>query len=167
MVLAHERVLEAIMDQGPVLPVRFGTQIASDEDLVDALSERQESLLRTLERVRGRVELGVRVLSEREDLPRHRATSGRDYLLSRVAAHRRAEEAARELHDPLSELAVVARTSERPSPPAVMVGSYLVEEPEVEDFRRCAEELGRRHADLRVVVTGPWPPYSFAGEELE
>jgi gas vesicle protein GvpL/GvpF len=160
-------VLEAIMEHGPVLPVRFGTDIASDEDLAGALSERQESLLRALEQVRGRVELGVRALSEREDLPRDRATSGRDYLLSRVATHRRAEEAARELHHPLAELAVAARTSERPSPPAVMVGSYLVEEPEVEDFRRRAEELGRRHADLHVVVTGPWPPYTFAGEELE
>jgi hypothetical protein len=160
-------VLEAIMERGPVLPMRFGAQIEGEEELTNALEERQEALRDALERVRGRLELGVRVLSEHDASSRAGATTGRDYLLGRVEAHRRGEQAARELHNPLAELAVAARTSEQPSPPAIMVGSYLVEETDVEAFRRRAEALARGRDDVRVVVTGPWPPYSFSGEELE
>jgi hypothetical protein len=166
-VLAHERVLEAIMVRGPVLPVRFGTRLRSEEELATALRERQGSLLEALERVRGRVELGVRVLSGREERRATSALSGRDYLLGRVSEHRSHEQAARKLHGPLAELAVASRKSEQPSPPAILVGSYLVDEAEVERFRERGDALGRRQGDLRVVVTGPWPPYSFAAEELE
>jgi len=163
-VLVHERVLEAIMERGPVLPLRFGTQLGSEQELAITLSQRREEWSAALERVRGRVELGIRVLAERPERPRG-GGSGREYLLNRVAEHRRAEMAARELHVPLDELAVVSQLSEHPSPPAVVVGSYLVAEGSVDGFRSRAEALAKRHDDLRVVVTGPWPPYSFAGEE--
>jgi hypothetical protein len=164
-VLAHERVLKAIMERGAVLPLRFGTHLDSEEELASALRDRQEPLLRALERVRGRVELGVRVLAERERRPPAAERSGRDYMLERVAEHRRSEQAARELHDPLAKLAVASRKSEPPSPPTVLVGSYLVEAAEVERFRRCADVLNDGQDELRVVVTGPWAPYSFVDEE--
>ena len=32
------------------------------------------------------------------------------------------------------------------------------------DFRRRAEQLARRQTELEIMVTGPWPPYSFATE---
>jgi Gas vesicle synthesis protein GvpL/GvpF len=152
------------MERGAILPLRFGTRLESEEELATALSERREPLLRALARVRGRVELGVRALVEREERPLGER-SGRDYLLGRVAEHRRSEQVARELHEPLAELAVASRRSERPPPPAIMVGSYLVEEAKVEHFRERADALGRRQQGVRVVVTGPWAPYSFAEEE--
>jgi hypothetical protein len=166
-VLAHERVLKAIMERGTVLPLRFGTPLESEEELTAALRDRQEPLSRALERVRGRVELGVRVLAEREERSGGGERSGRDYLLGKVAEHRRSEQAASELHEPLAELAVESRRSEQPSPPAILVGSYLVEESGIEPFRQRADALSQRHGDLGLVVTGPWAPYSFVAEEDE
>jgi Gas vesicle synthesis protein GvpL/GvpF len=166
-VLAHERVLEAIMERGPVLPLRFGTQLESEDELAAVLAERRDELARGLERVRGRVELGLRVLPERRD----RAVggggerSGRDYLLARVDEHRRAERAAAELHPPLAALSSASRLQEQPAPPAILVGSYLLAEDQIEAFRARADELAARHPELQLVVTGPWPPYSFATEE--
>jgi hypothetical protein len=164
-VLAHERVLEAVMERGPVLPLRFGTRLGSEEDLEAALRERREELLPALDRVRGRVELGLRVLGAGPEPSSRAKQSGRDYLLGRLDAQRRAEAAARELHAPLAELAVASRLRERTPPPTVLVGSYLVAQDAVDGFRSQAEALATGHPDLRAVVTGPWPPYSFTGEE--
>jgi hypothetical protein len=45
-----------------------------------------------------------------------------------------------------------------------MVAAYLVDAAAVGEFRRRADELSERHSHARVLVTGPWPPYSFAAE---
>jgi hypothetical protein len=164
-VLVHERVLEAVMERGPVLPLRFGTRLGSEQDLEAALRERCEELLPALDRVRGRVELGLRVLGAGPEPSSRAKQSGRDYLLDRLEAQRRAEAVARELHAPLAGLAVASRLRERMQPPTVLVGSYLVAQDAVDGFRSHAEALANRHPDLRVVVTGPWPPYSFTGAE--
>lgn len=174
-VLAHERIVEAIMEHGPVLPMRFGTQLDAEERLADVLVARHDELLRALERVRDRVELGVRVIAERT-VPattasgaatdaRGRRSSGRAYLLARVSDQRRRDLLARELHAPLAELAAGTVLREGPAPPAIVAGAYLVDAGRVEEFRARANALGERQRDVRVVVTGPWPPYSFTGED--
>ena len=167
LVLAHERVVEAIMARGPVLPLRFGTHLEAEEGLAAVLAERDDELLRALRRVRGHVELGLRVIprpGSRLD-PDTGERSGRAYLLARAAEHRRADQAARELHAPLAELAAASLLRERPAPPATLVAAYLVEAGLVDEFRARAGELAARQDDLHVVVTGPWPPYNFATEE--
>jgi hypothetical protein len=166
LVLAHERIVEAIMARGAVLPMRFGTQLEREEDLADVLVARRDELLRSLERVRGRRELGVRMISEGPD----RGTgavepTGRAYLMSRVRAHRRYEQAIREVHGPLAALAVASQPREPPTPPAILVATYLVDSTRVAEFRLRADELARRQAAMQVLVTGPWPPYSFVSEE--
>jgi Gas vesicle synthesis protein GvpL/GvpF len=166
LVLAHERVVEAIMARGPVLPLRFGTQLEREERLAAALAERRDELLRALERVRGHVELGLRAIPRHDSKPGVDAgePTGRAYLLARAAEHRRAKEAARDLHGPLAELAAAALVRERPPPPAILVATYLVDADRVAEFGARADELAARHEDLHVVVTGPWPPYNFATE---
>jgi hypothetical protein len=166
LVLAHERVVEALMARGAVLPLRFGTQLEHEDALASVLSERRDELLRSLERVRGKAELGLRMIPEH---PTHggRAsdTTGRGYLLERVHAHRRCEQAIREVHDPLAELSV-ANSIRRPfRPPAILVAAYLVDAERVATFRKRADQLAQRQAAMQVLVTGPWPPYTFATEE--
>jgi hypothetical protein len=167
LVLAHERVVEAIMARGPMLPLRFGAQLEGEAQLTAVLRERREGLLRALDRVRGHVELGLRVIPERGSNPHpdKAGQSGREYLLALAAERRRADEAARELHAPLAELAAESLVRERPAPPAILVAAYLVDADRIAGFRARAHELGARRKDLQVVVTGPWPPYNFASEE--
>jgi hypothetical protein len=163
--VAHERVVEAVMARGPVLPMRFGTQLQSEEGLAAVLAERRDELLRALDCVRGRVELGLRVFPERRERPGDGKQSGRAYLLARLDEHRRAEQAVGDLHAPLADLAADSRLRDRPAPPAILVASYLVDEEGITGFRARVDELAAGHGDLQLVVTGPWPPYSFATRE--
>ncbi len=166
-VLAHERVVEAIMERGAVLPLRFGTRLEHEERLRATLAERRGELLGALGRVRGRAELGLRVVARRAPAPEpaHREQSGRDYLLARASLHRRADQAARELHRPLAELAAESVLRERVAAPAILVAAYLVDAAQIDNFRARANDLAARHDDLDVFVTGPWPPYNFVTEE--
>ena len=42
-------------------------------------------------------------------------------------------------------------------------GAYLVAAAKVERLRELVQQLGERHHDLdvRIELTGPWPPYNF------
>lgn len=166
LVLAHERVVESLMDRRPLLPLRFGTMLAGEDELAAAVTARHDELGQALDHVRGRVEMGLRVVSPADPEPRPRAGSsgghsGRSYLMARAAEHRRIGRLVREVHRPLAELAAAGSVRERPQPPAVLVAAYLVDRDRVADFRTRAATLAAGHDDLQFHVTGPWPPYNF------
>jgi Gas vesicle synthesis protein GvpL/GvpF len=168
LVCAHERVVEAIMARGAVLPLRFGTQLEREEQLADVLAARRDELLESIERVRGKVELGIRMIPEgRKATSPAAETGGRRYLLARVELNRRHQQAVREVHAVLAELSEASSMRQPPRPPAILVASYLVESERVAEFRRRAERLSERQQGVRVLVTGPWPPYSFAPGEQQ
>jgi hypothetical protein len=151
----HEEVVESLMEERDLLPMRFGTLVEDDEAAVRALDERREELKASLERVRGAVELAVRAeaAGDREDTPA--GPSGTDYM--RAKAHR--TEAARLLHEPLDFL---ARESIMQPGQELLRAAYLVDRDAVEGFVGLVRRLQATHEDLRILCTGPWPPYSFA-----
>ena len=127
--------------------------------IAEALEDLPE-LGEALERVRGCVELGVRVLAE--ERPAAPADSGRAYMEARLAESESAKRLARELHEPLAALARASDHAVRRTPRLLLSAAYLVEPARVEAFRRRVAELEGAHPELGFACTGPWPPYSFA-----
>jgi hypothetical protein len=169
----HERVIEALMERHPVLPVRFGTTFSDPEALSVALADRRSALGASLEKVAGKVELGVRAIREGspEDDPgtiETTPTTGRDYILNRVREHRLREAGAAEarrtlqpLHHELERLSSDVRARWSVSPDTLLAAAYLVDEDRVEDFRMAVDRAGKERRDVRIFCTGPWPPYNF------
>jgi hypothetical protein len=163
--LSHEAVVEQLMARGAVLPLRFGTILDGEPSLRETLAERHQELSLGLENVSGRVELGLRVLGEP---PRERPQgpgSGHAYLMARHEAHRRAQRAARDVHEPLAALAHAARLRTTVPPPAILAASYLVDRDQIDAFKARAGALAAARGDVSTVCTGPWPPYSFVPEQ--
>jgi hypothetical protein len=110
---AHEEVLEEALAAGPVVPFRLLTVYADDADLRRFLVEHGSGLRAVLDRVRGKVELGVKAFVDREALDRAIARSsaavaeldaeaaaagaGRAYLLKQRRARLAQDESARVL----------------------------------------------------------------------
>jgi hypothetical protein len=164
-VLDHERVVESIMAHSTVLPLRFGTQLEHEDQLAALLAARRDELLRSLQRVRGKTELGLRMIPERPVCGRRTVRpTGRDYLLSRVRTHRLQQQAIHEVHEALAGLSEASCIREPARPPAILVAAYLIDAERVDEFRRRADQLARCQDGMQVIVTGPWPPYSFATE---
>jgi hypothetical protein len=168
----HERVVEALMARGPVLPMRVGSCLPSESIVCTTLRERRDEFDRALDRVKGAVELGVRAASQAADealpaasSPTGEAGEGTAYLLGRLERERGRREIAARIHPPLAKLARATSTRTNPGNQGVFKAAYLVDEDRVEAFTGCVEQLEDELGDTTIVCTGPWPPYSFAVEE--
>ena len=166
---AHESAVEALMEQGPVLPMRLGSIVLDEAAARQTLRSRAEEFEAGLERVLGAVELGVRATLDisPEEAPERPATGagpGTRYMLGRLAVERDSAEIVRLVHQPLSELARESTRRLRSKPQPTLNGSYLVDRDQVDRFRSRVEELERELDSATIVCTGPWPPYSFASE---
>jgi hypothetical protein len=181
---AHEGVLERALERASVVPFRFCTIYRREDDLVGFVVERRDELLRVLEQVDGRVELGVKGLVARETLERRLrsltdeddgADAGRAYLLRRQREQQLAAESARFLadcaaaaHARLEAAAVASAVSAvRPARPAdretmFLNAAYLVMVGDESLAREAAALAGEYEPfGIRFELTGPWPPYNF------
>src|SRR5690349_17284340 len=93
---AHEDVLLAVAAVADVVPFRFGTICRTADDVRAMLAEQRDALTAGLERIRGCVELGVKLWADRDRVeaalaPQEPAAeSGRAYLEARRNEQRRA-----------------------------------------------------------------------------
>jgi len=134
----HEELVEELMAERALLPVRFGTRVSGEDEIAALLAERRDEFAAALEHVRGAVELAVRV-----------QPSGAPGSL----------DAEHDVHGPLRALA--RDTSIQPGDD-LFRAAYLVDRGGVGVFVRAVRRLQERNPGLAVLCTGPWPPYSFA-----
>jgi hypothetical protein len=164
---AHEAVVEAAMELGPVLPMRAGTAFADEGELLETLRGRAGEFRRALERVEGAVELGIRAVVDLEPSgngkPPSGAGPGTAYMIGRLERVRSAERVAAAIHEPLAALARESTWRVEAGQPPRLAAAYLVDRSQVEPFQERVSELedGR---PISIVCTGPWPPYSFVAE---
>jgi hypothetical protein len=159
----HEEVVEALMTDRDLLPVRYGTRLDDEAAVARAMEGRREELAAALDRVRGAVELSVRVVAagatpSPPDPVEN--TSGAEYLRVRARAEASRDEAARALHEPLAAAARDSAQS-RPRPPELFRAAYLVEHGAIDSFVAEVGRLQKESPGLAILCTGPWPPYSF------
>jgi Gas vesicle synthesis protein GvpL/GvpF len=158
----HEEVVEALMADRDLLPVRYGTWLEDEGAVARAIRERHHELVEALDRVRGGVELSVRVVSEDPQAADVEPTTGAEYLRDKARRSAEREAAARAVHVPLSEAARMSVQAEPHGPGELLRAAYLVDRAAVADFVLAVGRLERDHPGLRLLCTGPWPPYSFA-----
>lgn len=172
----HNRVVERACDERTALPLRFGQWFADDHALETSVRDRLDHLRRGLERVAGAMEMGARILDPehaRDDEPPDRST-GRAYLEaiarregSAKAARDRGEAIARSLTERLNGLVRDARVRPLGSAAGLVAVAYLVGRHDIGNYEAAVRDFAARHADLRFLFSGPWPPYGFADDERD
>lgn len=93
----------------------------------------------------------------------------RDALSARRDSWREAAESARLAHAALGRHAAESRLHAPQSPqlsgrtePMVLNAAYLLDDDRAGQFAQAVAALNDRNPRLRLELTGPWPPYSFA-----
>ncbi|WP_031074038.1 GvpL/GvpF family gas vesicle protein [Streptomyces sp. NRRL S-118] len=184
---AHDAVIAALTTVTCPLPLRLATVCRDDSGVRRLLEEGHDRFVQALERLDGRVEWGVKVYADPEPQQARepagaaaRASSGgggRDYLRRRLQERRgreeglqRAEDVCRRLHGALAGYAE-AGTVHPPQDARlsgatgvnVLNAAYLVDRERSEGFVELVGSLSGEQEGVRVELTGPWAPYSFAG----
>jgi hypothetical protein len=151
--LVHGMVVEALVDRAAaVLPVRFAEESTDDESLAAAVRPHLEALERGLERVRGCVELGLRLVPLAPAAP----ATGAEYM----ALLRDEGGVVDRLHGDLSSM---SREASLRRIGRDRVGAYLLPRVGVEAAKTVVDRFVQAHPEVTVRCTGPWAPYSFAG----
>lgn len=153
--LECHRVIESAFAVTTVLPFRFPTAISALSDL----AERSELLLRDLERLRGMVQMELRVgpAAALGD-----ASTGTEYLRARQGALHAVSSAVGTARNATADIAREWRQRGTQSGTRCFA---LVSRGNIEIFRArmATAEFG---PDVRIRVSGPWPPTEFADQSL-
>ena len=176
--LAHAAVVRSILGQTTPLPFRFGT-VVTQQQLLNYLSTSKAALETKFAQVRGCIEMNVKIIWELSDAePEPEAESHQGAGTNFLAQKRReilgGEQSAAEaatistwLHDQVSSLTRDEQVTLRPTEKLVLAAAHLVERARVKKYRENMAEACQARPELHFLLSGPWPPYSFANIELE
>ncbi|HZT58988.1 MAG TPA: GvpL/GvpF family gas vesicle protein [Pyrinomonadaceae bacterium] len=190
-VSAHNRVCSHALASVTPLPARFGT-VVTEARLAEYIAASEAALVSALARVRGCVEMGVKVRDgsvkakgkrqkakeesdEAGDEARvevARAGSGTAFLLAKrreilgdESSKLRAEELAAWLDRGLAGLVRESAVRLRPSESLAVRAAHLVERARAAEYKERVRELSGERPGLQFLTSGPWPPYSFSETE--
>ncbi len=181
---AHQKVLEKAMEEYTILPIRYGV-IATDLDLVSEklLMENYEMLTEQLDRIKGKIELGLKVIwkempavyqelvSENEELRKFRdaiketATQDQRMRLGKmveVALQSKKESEQEMILTPLKKISTDSKDNFLMGEWMVINSVFLVDESKMEEFDRKVDQLAKKNDDrTKFKYFGPVPPYNF------
>lgn len=184
--LTHSRVLEAMLERGTVLPMRFGVVMPDEQTVRERLlAAHRDELSAQLREMDGKVEVSIKGIYDEAAILREAVAENREIERLRGAIHGKPAEATYYERIRLGELVAAAFAAKREAdteavvealrPHAVAVdlaepvhermavnASFLVLRSELEAFDRAVDGLGAAQADrIRFKYTGPLPPHSF------
>jgi gas vesicle protein GvpL/GvpF len=185
---AHHDIVTAAWGRAPVVPMRLATVYRDDARVAAMLAERHADLLTALGRLVGHAEWGVKAYATTStsgppaEGPASTGGSkrpGTDYLRRRRVEMTSAEQSRRaalaasdSVHEQLADVADAARRhvpQDRQltgvADPMLLNGAYLVADERTGDFVRAVRALNEQQTAVRLELTGPWPGYSFAGDD--
>lgn len=180
--LAHERVIEKVMADHTVLPVRFYTVAPNAEEIRRLLRTRYAEFKKLLRELDNKVELGLKALwKDMNQVLRDVVAAGLQEAGSgagpqgspgnnkaeaekklRFALGQKRPQARELLLEPLRPLAVDICLNRTYGDDMIMNAAFLVDRSREREFDARVERLSVDYSDtIELKYVGPAPPYSF------
>ena len=186
----HQRVLERVMIDSSVIPLKFGTVAEDDRQIIGILQSGQDELTRVLQRYSGKVELDLAVfwadlqavlgeIAHQEvviSMKAQIAASGEATIQQRVRLGQLVKGLLDQQREKIAaELVVALQTqwsnmvvNSTNDDSMVLNAAVLIDKTEEAQFDQTIEDLSRRYDNrLHFRCVGPLPPYSFATVEVK
>ncbi len=178
--MEHARVVSLCFREGTVLPFRFGTIFDSDEALRQAVRTNRRAFGVSVEKLRGKAEMHLRVLirdgAVREasvtDVQLPDCTGGEYLQKLRIKASKDRERQTKaralsvqvnKLFSPLEEDVSCKRMSAN----GMMIDiAHLIDSRAVEKYQNRYSSAARQLKNCELAISGPWPPYHFLPGKL-
>jgi hypothetical protein len=177
--LEHAHVVSVCFRTGTVLPFRFGTIFDTDEALRQAVRANRRAFGQSVERLRGKSEMHLKLLvkdgSLRDalaELPLPQSVGG-EYLLrlrEKASKDRERQTKARALSvqvhkmfNPLEEEISCKRVNTN----GMLIDiAHLIDSKSVEKYQNRYSSAAKQLKNCEISVSGPWPPYHFLPGKL-
>jgi hypothetical protein len=182
----HEMVVEALMLNRTVLPARFGTVLDNENSLHMKLEKLYPALKSNLQHLSGKVEVSLSVLWTGSDIgslfPKKKEIineveppqTGIEYMQTKLIKHQRdnsfrnkAEQILARLNTSLTQFEYEEKHQLNTSQGILVKASYLIKRKQLEEFQKTINQFSEnrdQNQDLKFLLTGPWPPYSFISD---
>jgi hypothetical protein len=185
-ILAHEKVIEEVMKEYVVLPVRFCTIAANTDEIRSLLFKRYREFKNLLNDMDHKVELGVKglwkdmavifkeIAEENREIKKVKrklkegpeqndigAKAGLGRMVEAALKEKKNAETER-IVDTLKTLAFDYKLNNTLGDPMFMNASFLVSKGREKEFDNVVEELSEAYEErMRFLYVGPLPPYNF------
>lgn len=189
-ITAHQGVLHALMDAGTVLPMRFGVLARNAEAVQKLLAVNRKSIKEHIERLQGRVEMGLRVSWDTSNIYEYfvathpvlresrdeiygksanvkrddKVELGRLYESLRAADRKTCTEKVKEILIDYCE-DIIENPVKRDKD--IMNLACLVDRDKIDDFAKGIFQASKHFDNVYLFdYTGPWAPHNFVTLDL-
>ena len=167
--LAFEKVVEAIAARQTVVPMRYGCLMESEEQVVQLLEDHRQEYEALLIRLRDMAEMGIRLLwpASVPPLLSFPKSPGAAYLAS--LRNRYQQDTPAEQETLLADRIVAAlarwfaeqrREMSSSHQGRLLSLSFLMQKVHVDEFREAVRNVSTPRG-VKLLMSGPWPPYNF------
>ncbi len=183
--MCHQKVISTVMSGQEVVPVRFGVICKNLRSLNKLMEEIYPAIMANFERVRNKMEVGLKVLWTRESFVKEVGEAYSEVIdlknrimeigpekgyplmielgekLQQIADEKR-QYYIDNIYEGLRKEADDARLNETVGERMVINAAFLIDKSSVEQFDEAVNhyyEIYSQHLDFKY--TGPWPPYNF------
>lgn len=189
--MAHQEVVNAALKfSKSVIPCRFRTLFLDDEKILALLKKHYALLDAQLARLEGKIEVSVQVIFNQRESTRSVSTAipetpkaegqkeslmdGINYLLKKKERFdaikelsEKADRFSREMNQAMSPLWSEVKVQKRSTDKTLLLSlCYLVDQQNLSSFKQVYQKFKRENPSLKLLYTGPWPPYSFVDLNL-
>jgi len=188
---AHHRVLNELSARQTVLPATFGAFVESEDDLRGMLRAHHDRLAGLLDRLEGKLEMSLKVFWERGSIFESFEASRRELKDTRDRPVRQGgrwspelkidlgrrfgprleqsrQRRTRHIVEALSPFSVEIRTIDPGTERMIMKLACLIRRDRQAEWEEGVQQAARLFdGRYRLDSSGPWPPFTFAGFDLE
>lgn len=182
-VLEHETVVEKMMRNFTILPMRFLTVFDKKDNVLSMLNEHYSDFQEDLDRLRNKVEFGIKVIwpgaiirerienaykKAQNDISSSADSPGKSFMKEKFGKYKIDKEFEEEadrciaiIDGFFNRFVAEKRLEKLKTDNLLLDAAYLVDKEKQDDLKRAFEELKTSPCDLKYLFSGPWPPYNF------
>lgn len=187
---SHQAVVEKVMKDYSVLPLKFGTVVATEEEVKNILEKGYHQFKRVLEAIDNKMELDVvalwnsdlifkDILKENPEIQKFKQemagksadeTYNQRIELGKMVAtvlDKKRKKWAQEIVEVLKDISLDFRLNRIVADKMVVNAAFLVENDKEREFDQEVNQLNQRYQErINFRCVGPLPPYSFSTLEI-
>lgn len=182
-VLQHEAVVERLMANFTVLPVRFMTIVGGRNNVLSLMQDYYKDFKDNLKRLHNKREFGIRVIwpadrikeniirtfkKSKQHIPVSDNSLNKKFIKEKFEKYKieeefeeKADRFIKVMDTFFSKFAVEKKLEKLKTENLLLDAVYLVERDKQNDFKEALEHIKNGHPALKYLFSGPWPPYSF------